>query len=155
MIYKRIKNSTHIWNPESTLVFKNRKAIGRYVDNQIIVDKEVILICHKFNIQIDTTIEHLIQPQSIDHPVIDEIDEYQNHPAFREIQYEQKEKNTTLVSTDFIDIFTEEFKLKMTNKINELVYKVVDLESTLRNLNNDYENLLIENQSLKRQLTKK
>jgi|688.fasta_scaffold03093_15 hypothetical protein len=155
MIYKRIKNSTHIWNPESTLVFKNRKAIGRYVDNQIIVDKEVILICHKFNIQFDTTIEHLIQPQSIDHNVIDEIDEYQNHPAFREIQYEQKEKNTTIVSTDFIDIFTEEFKLKMTNKINELVYKVVDLESTLRNLNNDYENLLIENQSLKRELTKK
>jgi hypothetical protein len=154
MIYKRIKNSTYIWNPETTLVFKNRKAIGRYVDNQILVDQEVVVICNKFNIPFDNTIESLRQHQ----PTIQiqpEIDEYQNHPAFREINSERKEQNSNLISTDFIDILTEEFKLKMTNKINELVYKVIDLESTLRNLNNDYENILTENQALKRELSKK
>jgi hypothetical protein len=157
-IYKCIKGSTHIWNPESTLVFKSRrdiKVIGRYIDNTIIVDSECINLSGKFGFTIDNTLEKFVIKnidQSQDELIQEQEDikQFENHPAFQE----QKNQISNLVSTEFIDIFTDEFKLKISNKINDLVYRIVDLEATLKNVNNDYENLLLENQSLKRRLSK-
>lgn len=168
MIYKKLKGSQYIWNPESTLVFKNRKAIGRYIGDQIVFDEEVIDLCKRFNVSLhdDTNRSHKKDPfeeenstekevkseltssyESIEtQSVSNEEDIYENHPAFMNCKPQ--------TNLDFIENLTDEFKLKMNEKVNDLIYKIVDLEATLKNLNNDYESLLVENESLKRKLNK-
>jgi len=140
MIYKRIKNSTHIWNPESTLVFKNKKAIGRYIDNNVVFDDEVIKICKNYNVTFSDTSP---SPTTRDTSGSDDDkDIYENHPAFIDVKPN--------LSLDFIETLTDSFKDQLNEKVNELIYKIIDLESALKNINIDYENLLIENESLKK-----
>ena len=152
MIFKRIKDSKHIWNPETSLVFnKNRKVIGRYVNNQIIVDEEVLVLCNKFKAQIDPELQGRFLDESYE---TEDLSQYENHPAFKDIVKDQKSQDRAEFSTDFVELFTNELKLKLSDKINELVYRIVDLESSLKNLNEDYERVLVENESLKRVLNK-
>ena len=170
MIYKKIKDSNYIWNPDTTLVFKSMrelKAIGRYVDKKIISDSKTILIAKKFNIQLDDSLlncetkindesSSIVDSISLHDSIIsdsstDSHNEYENHPAFLDNIIDRN----ISISTDFVETYIDELKEKLSGKINDLVYRVIDLESTIKNLSNDYEQLLIENQTLKKQLLKK
>ena len=181
MIYKKIKDSNYIWNPETTLVFnKNRKVIGRYVNKMVVSDLESIRIANQHNISIDISLEKHFNSdsgeddteenstrnefdfgQKMDSSIsLDSTESsfYDNHPAF------QSENNSDIIpitprqsssiSTDFVDLLVDEFKNKLNCRVNELVYKIMDLESTLKNLTDDYDQLLLENQQLKKQIEK-
>lgn len=141
MIYKKLKGTPYIWNPESTLVFKNKKAIGRYIDNNVVFDDEVIKICKNYNVTFSDTSSP--SPTTRDTSGSDDDkDIYENHPAFIDAKPN--------LSLDFIETLTDSFKDQLNEKVNELIYKIIDLESALKNINIDYENLLIENESLKK-----
>ena len=186
MIYKKIKDTDHIWNPDTTLVFKSRKnmkVIGRYVDKQIIQDIQAFNLCKKHNIEFDTCLEKFnfkdetknnIEKQdenNIQNQYENQDDDLQNYPFInynldsdtsssdditQNLIFSQTNLNTniTSISTEFIDILTEEFKQKINSKINNFVYKIIDLEATLKNVNNDYENLLNEHELLKKEFIK-
>ena len=162
MIYKKIKDSNYIWNPETTLVFtKNRKVIGRYLNNVVVSDSESIMIAKKNNLPIDSSLENIDSEQKMDSSMDSSF--YDNHPAFQ-IEFNDdiplttsttsNTSTTSSLSTDFVDLFTDEFRNKLNCKVNDLIYKIMDLESTLKNLTDDYDQLLIENQQLKKQLGK-
>ena len=181
MIYKKIKDSNYIWNPETTLVFnKNRKVIGRYINKMIISDSESVRIAKQNNIPIDISIEKLnnedkseisentsssLSETTSENSIRNEFDFgqkmdssmessfYDDHPAF---QTEDiiTHRQASSISTDFVDLLTEEFKNKLNLRVNDLVYKIMDLESTLKNLTDDYDQLLLENQQLKKQFGK-
>ena len=202
MIYKKIKDSNYIWNPETTLVFnKNRKVVGRYLNNSVVSDSDSLRIAKNHNLPIDDSLEKIVNNFDSDSEEVvkeplsytagslrgeqssvrDEFDFeqkmdssgssisldslersfYDNHPAF---QVEIVDKNrdiipitprqTSSITTDFVELLTDEFKHKLNCQVNELIYKIMDLESTLKNLNDDYEQLLLENQQLKKQLGK-
>ncbi len=177
MIYKKIKDSNFIWNPETTLVFnKSRKVIGRYVDKVILKDSESIKIAKENNIPIDITLQKFDSNLDMDSETesnnskeeVQKLDFsftsfssdsltssfYDNHPAFTsDIPITQQQKADS-ISSDFVDSLTDEFKTKLNCKVNELIYKIIDLESTLKNLSEDYDQLLVENQKLKKQLGK-
>lgn len=182
MIYKKIKDSNYIWNPETTLVFnKNRKVVGRYLNNSVVSDSESLRIAKNHNLSIDMSLEknvngseeNLIKEtlnefdfeQKLDSSSISvdsmESSFYDNHPAFQVEFCDKKQENIPItprppssISTDFVDLLTEEFRNKLNCQVNELIYKIMDLESTLKNVNDDYEQLLLENQQLKKQLGK-
>jgi hypothetical protein len=166
MIYKKIKDSNYIWNPETTLVFnKNRKVIGRYVDKKVVSDLESIRIAKQNNIPIDISLEtsetdteeeNSEQKMDSSSISIDSIESsfYDNHPAFQTDVIPITTRPPSSISTDFVDLLSEEFRNKLNCRVNELVYKIMDLESTLKNLTDDYDQLLLENQQLKKQLEK-
>ena len=166
MIYKKIKDSNYIWNPETTLVFnKNRKVIGRYVDKKVVSDLESIKIAKQNNIPIDISLEtsetdteeeNSEQKMDSSSISIDSIESsfYDNHPAFQTDVIPITTRLPSSISTDFVDLLSEEFRNKLNCRVNELVYKIMDLESTLKNLTDDYDQLLLENQQLKKQLEK-
>ena len=79
---------------------------------------------------------------------------YDNHPAFQTDVIPITTRPPSSISTDFVDLLSEEFRNKLNCRVNELVYKIMDLESTLKNLTDDYDQLLLENQQLKKQLEK-
>ena len=61
MIYKKIKDSNYIWNPETTLVFnKNRKVVGRYLNNSVVSDSEALRIAKNHNLPIDVSLEKIV-----------------------------------------------------------------------------------------------
>ena len=170
MIYKKIKDSNYIWNPETSLVFnKNRKVIGRYIDKKVIADLESIRIAKQHNIPIDIRLENSLSEtesnstqnefdfdQKMDSSIsLDSMESsfYDNHPAFQTEDIIPIRPSSS-ISTDFVELLSEEFKNKLNCHVNELVYKIMDLESTLKNLTDDYDQLLIENQELKKQLEK-
>ena len=171
MIYKKIKDSNYIWNPETSLVFnKNRKVIGRYIDKKVVSDLESIRIAKQNNIPIDRSFENSFNSetdteeensteQKMDSSSIsiDSIESsfYDNHPAFQTDVIPITTRTQTIsISTDFVDLLSDEFRNKLNCRVNELVYKIMDLESTLKNLTDDYDQLLLENQQLKKQLEK-
>lgn len=174
MIYKKIKDSNYIWNPETTLVFnKNRKVIGRYIEKEVVSDLESIRIAKENNIPIDISLDKkfnneseeniIIQndfdfEQKMDSSISISLDSlegsfYDNHPAFQNDNIITPRPPSS-ISTDFIDLLTDEFRNKLNCRVNELIYKIMDLESTLKNLTDDYDQLLVENQQLKKQLEK-
>ena len=59
-LLKKIKGSTHILHPESTLVFKSAKdriVIGRYENDTIIeLDNKTVKLCEKWNYKYDTSL---------------------------------------------------------------------------------------------------
>ena len=59
-LLKKIKGSTHILHPESTLVFrsaKDRIVIGRYENETVIeLDNKTVKLCEKWNYKYDTSL---------------------------------------------------------------------------------------------------
>jgi hypothetical protein len=143
------------------LVFnKNRKVIGRYLNNVVVSDSESIMIAKKHNLPIDVSLDTVEQKMDSSTISTDSMENsfYDNHPAFQleinEMPPSLSPMSSVSISTDFVELLTDEFRNKLNGKVNELIYKIMDLEATLKNLSEDYDQLLLENQQLKKQVGK-
>jgi hypothetical protein len=124
-VFKRIKNSDHIWHPDSTLVFKSptdRVVIGRYESGDIIdLDEQTLELCIKFKFKYDPTLVEEVKEEEEEE--VKEVEEEEE----KEVE-EEEEKEVEEEEIEEKEVKVEEVKEEEVKEVEEEEVKEVEEE---------------------------